>query len=139
PWRSDSMYAEILSAFTDAENDFPIHHRYDSVKFVQRKTKDLKFHTTYWVPWLKGQIMYHVILTVMNHPLIYTLMAQHNLNFGAPNTFWIRLADLARKHATWISRLIDKTTDRQIELTYPFFGYAAAVAATVHLYLLLQR
>ncbi|KAM0280073.1 hypothetical protein ACHAQH_004269 [Verticillium albo-atrum] len=134
PWRHDSTYAKVLSDFMETENRIPMCHRYDSVKFYERKMEELKMNRDYWAPWLKEQFTYHVIPTVLNHPFLYIIGAQHNPNLGIPNTFWRRSSEQALLHATWIVRMIDMVVDKQIALVDPFFGHAAAIAATVHLY-----
>ncbi|RMJ20204.1 hypothetical protein CDV36_000019 [Fusarium kuroshium] len=134
PWRHDSMYAKVLADFMETENRIPMCHRYDTVKFYERKVEDLKMHRDYWAPWLKEQFTYHVIPTVLNHPFLYIVGAQHNPNLAIPNTFWRRSSELALLHSTWIVRMIDMVVDKQVPLADPFFGHVAAIAATVHLY-----
>jgi hypothetical protein len=134
PWRRDSMYATVLSDFMEAENRIPMCHRYDSVKFYERKVEDIKANRDYWATWLKEQFTYHAIPTVLNHPFLYIVGAQHNPNLAIPNTFWRRSSELALIHSTWIVRMIDMVLDKQVPLTDPFFGHIAAIAATVHLY-----
>ncbi|KAG6184728.1 hypothetical protein E4U10_006329 [Claviceps purpurea] len=134
PWRRDSTYATVLSDFMEAENSIPMCHRYDSVKFYERKVEDLRANRDYWTTWLKEQFTYHAIPTVLNHPFLYIIGAQHNPNFAIPNTFWRRSSELALIHATWIVRMIDMVLDKQVHLTDPFFGHIAAISATVHLY-----
>ncbi|KAG6013626.1 hypothetical protein E4U43_007195 [Claviceps pusilla] len=134
PWRRDSTYATVLSDFMEAENSIPMCHRYDSVKFYERKVEDLKTNRDYWTTWLKEQFTYHAIPTVLNHPFLYIIGAQHNQNLAIPNTFWRRSSELALIHATWVVRMIEMAVDKQVHLTDPFFGHIAAIAATVHLY-----
>ncbi|KAG6063746.1 hypothetical protein E4U32_000951 [Claviceps aff. humidiphila group G2b] len=134
PWRRDSTYATVLSDFMEAENSIPMCHRYDSVKFYERKVEDLRTNRDYWTTWLKEQFTYHAIPTVLNHPFLYIIGAQHNPNLAIPNTFWRRSSELALIHATWIVRMIDMVLDKQVHLTDPFFGHIAAISATVHLY-----
>lgn len=134
PWRHDSMYAKVLSDFLETENRIPMCHRYDSAKFYRRKIEELKVNRDYWAPWLKEQFTYHAIPTVLNHPFLYIVGAQHNPNLAIPNTFWRRSSEAALLHATWIVRMIDMVEDKQVPLADPFFGHVAAIAATVHLY-----
>lgn len=134
PWRRDSMYSKVLSDFMEAENRIPMCHRYDTVKFYERKVEDLRMNRDYWTPWLKEQFTYHAIHTVLNHPFLYIVGAQHNPNLAIPNTFWRRSSELALLHSTWIVRMIDMVVDKQMPLVDPFFGHIAAIAATVHLY-----
>ncbi|KAH7133629.1 hypothetical protein EDB81DRAFT_658761 [Dactylonectria macrodidyma] len=134
PWRYDSMYAKVLSDFMETENRIPMCHRYDSVKFYERKVEEVRMNRDYFAPWLKEQFTYHSIHTVLNHPFLYIVGAQHNPNLAIPNTFWRRSSELALLHSTWIVRMIDMVVDKQIPLVDPFFGHVAAIAATVHLY-----
>lgn len=134
PWRHDSTYAVVQSDFMETENRIPMCHRYDSVKFYARTVEELRRNHDYWAPWLKEQFTYHVIPTVLNHPFLYIVGAQHNPNLAIPNTFWKRSSELALLHATWIVRLIDMIVDKQVPIVDPFLGHVAAIAATVHLY-----
>lgn len=134
PWRHDSMYAMVLSDLTELENKLSLCHRYDSVKFYERRPDELRRKRDYWTPWLKLQFTYHTILTVLNHPFLYIVASQYNHNLTIPNTFWRRSSELVVLHATWIVRMIDMVNDKKMRLTDPFFGHAAAIAATVHLY-----
>ncbi|KPM34086.1 hypothetical protein AK830_g12485 [Neonectria ditissima] len=134
PWRHDSTYARVLSDFMEIENRIPICHRWDSVKFYDRKVEELQVNRDYWAPWLKEQFTYHAIQTALNHPFLYIVGAQHNPNLAIPNTFWRRSSELALIHSTWIVRMIDMVVDKQVPLADPFFGHVAAIAATVHLY-----
>ncbi|KAH8424465.1 putative C6 transcription factor [Aspergillus melleus] len=134
PWRHDSMYAMIQSDLTEMENKHSHCHRYESVKFYERRPDELRVNRDYWVPWLKLQFTYHSILTVLNHPFLYIAASQYNNNLTIPNTFWRRSSELVLLHATWVVRLIDMVTDKKLQLVDPFFGQAALIAATVHLY-----
>lgn len=134
PWRHDSAYSMVNSDFMETEHRIPIYHRYDSVKFFDRTPEDLRMNHDYWAPWLKEQFTYHAIPTVLNHPFLYIVAAQHNPDLAIPNTFWRRSSELALLHATWIVRIIDMIVEKQVLLTDPFFGHMAAIAATVHMY-----
>ncbi|KAL4881651.1 hypothetical protein BJY04DRAFT_207430 [Aspergillus karnatakaensis] len=134
PWRHESMYSVVLSDLTEIENSTSLCHRYDHVQFYRRTADDLARNRAYWVPWVKLQFMYHAILTVLNHPFLYIIASQHNPNLAIPNSFWRRSSELVLLHATWIVRLIDMVSEKQVRLTDPFFGHVAAIAASVQLY-----
>jgi hypothetical protein len=124
----------VLSDLTEIENKLSLCHRYESVKFYERETDELEVMRDYWAPWLKLQFTYHSILTVLNHPFLYIVASQHNPNLAIPNAFWRRSSEQVVLHATWIVRMIDMVSDKNFRLIDPFFGHAAAIAATVHLY-----
>lgn len=134
PWRHDSTYAMVLSDLTEIENKLSQCHRYDSVKFYEREADELQMIPDYWMPWLRSQFTYHCILTVLNHPFLYIVASQYNSNLTIPNTFWRRSSELVLLHATWIVRMIDMLSDKSVRVIDPFFGHAATIAATVHLY-----
>ncbi|QKX64599.1 uncharacterized protein TRUGW13939_11774 [Talaromyces rugulosus] len=134
PWFHDSMYAMILSDLMEIENRTPLCHRYESVKFYERKAEELRLHRAYWVPWLKAQFLYHAIHTILNHPFLYIVSSQHNQNLAIPNSFWRRSSELVLLHATWIVRLIDMVQDKQVRMVDPSICHMVAIAATVQLY-----
>lgn len=134
PWRRDSDYVQVLSDLVELETRFPLCHRYDTVKFYIRRREELINNQDYWKPWLKIQMLYHASQTLLNHPFIYLTLSQHNTNFAISNTFWRKSAETALLHATWTARMIDMVSEKQVELTDPFFAHAAAIGATVHLY-----
>lgn len=71
---------------------------------------------------------------MLNHPFLYIVASQHHPNLAIPNTFWRKSSELVLLHATWIVRMIDVVTEKEVQLVDPFYGHAAAIAATVHLY-----
>jgi hypothetical protein len=134
PWRHESMYSIVLSDLTEIENSTPLCHRYDHVQFYRRTAEELAVNRAYWVPWVKLQFMYHAILTVLNHPFLYIMASQRNPNLAIPNSFWRRSSELVLLHATWIVRLIDMVSEKNVRLTDPFFAHVTAIAASVQLY-----
>ena len=134
PWRLDSTYAKVLADMTEVENKVPWCHRYDSVKFYERQADEVSLNKSYWIPWIKLQVTWHSILVVLNHPFLYIVASQHHPNLAIPNTFWRRSSEIVLLHATWIVRVIDMVWEKGVKLIDPFFGHAAAIAATVHLY-----
>ncbi|PIG83044.1 hypothetical protein AARAC_004895 [Aspergillus arachidicola] len=134
PWRLDSTYAKVLADMTEIENKVPLCHRYDKLKFYQRRSDEIQPQRNYWMPWLKLQFTWHAILTTINHPFLYIAASQSHPSLAIPNTFWRRSSELVLLHATWIVRLIDMAHEKKIKLLDPFFAHAAAIAATVHIY-----
>ncbi|KAL4789406.1 hypothetical protein BDV19DRAFT_397065 [Aspergillus venezuelensis] len=134
PWRLDSTYAKVLADMTEIENKAPLCHRYHIVKFNERQPDEVKVDKDYWMPWLKLQFTWHAILTMINHPFLYIVMSRGHPKLAIPNTFWRKSLELVLLHATWIVRTIDMVQEKDIWLLDPFFGHAAAIAATVHLY-----
>ncbi|KAE8413134.1 hypothetical protein BDV36DRAFT_269391 [Aspergillus pseudocaelatus] len=134
PWRLDSVYAKVLSDLTEIENKVPLHHRYDVVRFFERRPDEVNLNKDYWLPWLKLQFTWHSIMTMINHPFLYITASQHHPNLTIPNTFWRKSSELVLLHATWIARTIDMAQEKKLQLLDPFFAHAAAIAATVHLY-----
>ncbi|KAJ0423520.1 hypothetical protein BJY00DRAFT_321655 [Aspergillus carlsbadensis] len=134
PWRHESMYSIVLSDLTEIENSTPLCHRYDHVQFYRRTAEEVAVNRAYWVPWVKLQFMYHAILTVLNHPFLYIMASQRNPNLAIPNSFWRRSSELVLLHATWIVRLIDMVSEKNVRLTDPFFAHVTAIAASVQLY-----
>lgn len=134
PWHHRSPYAHILADLIGLENCVPMCHRYDSVKFVERSEAEIQSDPAFWIPWMKGQLTYHLIYTVLNHPFLYITASQYDDRLTTPNTFWKKSSESVLLHATWVVRLLDRASEKRMQLADPFFAHAAAVAGTVHLY-----
>lgn len=134
PWNHRSTYATILSDLTEIENQVPMCYRYDSAKFYERQAEDIDLNRAFWYPWLRAQFTYHTIHVVLNHPYLYIFASRRLRKLEFPNTFWRKSSELALLHASWIARMIDMASEKQIQFIDPFFAHAAAVAATVHLH-----
>jgi hypothetical protein len=136
PWRADSIYTQILADLMAVEGRTPMCNRWQIVKLYDQERTEVESNGLFWKPWLATQITYHLILTIMNHPFLYMAAAQNNKKLAVLNTFWTRSSQLVLLHATWIVRIAEMILDREILLSDPIFGQAAAIAATVHLYYL---
>jgi hypothetical protein len=111
---------------------FPTAYRYDSAKFSERTVEEIHEKRHFWLPWMKLQVTYHTLLSVLNHPFLYSSRASKPR--PGPNAFWRTSTDLALLHSTWIARLIAMAGKKELRLADPFFAHAAAVAATLHSY-----
>lgn len=132
PWQPDSDYTAINSQLLDMECAFPTSYRYDCANFMERAPEALHKYRDFWLPWMKIQITYHTIHSVLNHPFLYSPRVSKPK--PGPNAFWKTSTDLALLHSTWIARLIGMAVKKGLPLSDPFFSYAAAVAVTLHLY-----
>lgn len=134
PWQPDSDYTAINAQLLDMEGAFPVSFRYDASRFLERTTADLRRHAAFWLPWMKIQVTYHTLHAVLNHPFLYSPRVAQPRPPPGPNAFWKTSTDLALLHSTWIARLLGVASHKGLVLEDPFFGYAAAVAITLHLY-----
>ncbi|OKL61503.1 hypothetical protein UA08_03402 [Talaromyces atroroseus] len=134
PWAPESGYAVIGAHLMELETRFPMYHRYDAVKFLGRSTEELQRNRDYWSPWLCIQIVYHAIHSVLNHPFLYSSRPNQSIQMSVPNTFWKTSSELAFLHSSWTVRLIDMVWEKDYEVSDPFLGHCAAIAATIHVY-----
>ncbi|KAK6369586.1 hypothetical protein LTS17_009492 [Exophiala oligosperma] len=132
PWHSDSEYAQINAQLLDMETTIPSFYRYDVAKFPERDEAEIVEKKAFWLPWVRLQITYHTIHSVINHPFLYSSKA--SMPRPGANAFWRTSSELALLHSTWIARLIGMATNKGLELADPFFAHSAAVAATLHSY-----
>lgn len=132
PWKSDSQYTAINSRLLEMECVFPTSYRYDAAKFSERSEEELNADRDFWLPWMKIQLTYHTLHSVLNHPFLYS--SRESRPKQGPNAFWKTSTDQALLHSTWIARLINMASEKSFVLADPFFGYSASVAATLHLY-----
>lgn len=134
PWLNNSAYAIMNSRLIELENQVPIQHRYDTVRFYDQDAEILKKHSDYWHPWLRLQFTYHAIHAALNHPFVHVWVSRNSPGLASPNTFWKRCSELGLLHATWLVRLIDMATEKQFPLADPIFAHAAAISATIHIF-----
>ncbi|CAK7236765.1 hypothetical protein SEUCBS140593_009729 [Sporothrix eucalyptigena] len=133
PWHPDADYTAIYAQLLDMEGAFPLTFRYDAARFIDQPLDELKRQGDFWLPWMKIQVTYHTIHSVLNHPFLYSPRVSQPRP-GGPNAFWKTSTDLALLHSTWIARILGMAYKKGLALADPFFVYAAAVAITLHLY-----
>lgn len=132
PWKSDSTYTNINSHIMDQDTTFPDCHRFDAAKFSERSVADIAAQREYWLPWMRVQINFHLIHCILNHPFLLS-SSKPKQNVGT-NNFWKSASQLALLHSTWISRLLEMSKEKGLQLSDPIFTYAAVVATTLHTY-----
>lgn len=132
PWHTDSGYTAISSHLLDMECAFPQWCRYDNARFQERSATKITKNRHFWLPWMKIQITYHTIHSVLNHPFLYATRTRKPR--PGPNGFWKTSTDLALLHSTWVARLIEMAKKKDLQLADPYFAHAAAISATLHLY-----
>jgi len=134
PWQPDSDYTKLYSRLLDVEMGWPVHLSYNAVRFPSVSPQDAHSNRLELLPWVRVQITYHAIHCVLNHPCLYTSMAETPKDKLGGNTFWRSSYEKALRHCTWISRLIRTANEKGLHFSDPFFAQAAAIASTLHLY-----
>jgi hypothetical protein len=132
PWRPNSDYIKLCSQLLDFEGTHPATLTYNVVKFAERDAEEIREHRDQWLPWLRGQMTYHAIHCVLNHPFLYSIRVFQRAK--GTNTFWRSSSEKALRHCTWISRFIRLARDKGLESNDPFLVQAAGIAGTLHLY-----
>lgn len=132
PWRPNSDYVKLCSQLLDFEGTHPTALTYNTVKFAERDVQEISERRDQWMPWLRGQMTYHAIHCVLNHPFLYSIRVSQRAK--GTNTFWRSSSEKALRHCTWISRLIRLARDKGLESNDPFLVQAAGIAGTLHLY-----
>ncbi|KAL9567297.1 hypothetical protein ACKAV7_008539 [Fusarium commune] len=115
PWHPDSDYTRLS-------------------KFPEISPLEVENNRMDWLPWLRVQMTYHTIHCVLNHPSLYTVMAETPKSRLGGDSFWRASYLKALRHCTWVSRLIRTAEEKNLRLADPFFAQAAAIASTLHLY-----
>ena len=132
PWRPNSDYVKLCSQLLDFEGTHPTALTYNAVRFAERDRQEIRDHRDQWLPWLRGQMTYHAIHCVLNHPFLYSIKVFQRAK--GTNTFWRSSSEKALRHCTWISRLIRLARDKGLESNDPFLVQAAGIAGSLHLY-----
>jgi hypothetical protein len=134
PWSSESEYSKIITLQMQVETLMPYTHRFRYAKLAERSARELEANRVYWGPWFLNQLLYHTILCLLNHPLLVSLSLR-NYNRTIPEIFLQHSSDIISSHTTWVMHLIKLCTEKPFKVTDPFFGYSAAVIATIELQL----
>ncbi|CEI61379.1 unnamed protein product [Fusarium venenatum] len=134
PWHPESDYTKLCSQVLDIEMYHPVHLSYNRVKFPSISAQDAHTNRSDLLPWVRIQVAYHAIHCVLNHPCLYTSMAETPRERLGGNTFWRASCEKALRHCTWISRLIRTANEKGLKIVDPFLAQAAAIACTLHLY-----
>ncbi|KAL2062476.1 hypothetical protein VTL71DRAFT_6742 [Oculimacula yallundae] len=134
PWQPDSGYTRLCSSLLEVEISHPTSLSYNAVNFSALPMEDIQRDRSSFLPWLRVQVTYHTIHCVLNHPFLYSSMADPPRQRLGAGTFWRGSYEKALRHCTWVSRLIRLASEKGLLLADPFFAQAAAIASTLHLY-----
>ncbi|KAF6521681.1 hypothetical protein HZS61_015939 [Fusarium oxysporum f. sp. conglutinans] len=134
PWHPGSDYTRLCSRLLEVEMIWPISLSYNATKFPELSPLEVENNRMDWLPWLRVQMTYHTIHCVLNHPSLYTVMAETPKSRLGGDSFWRASYLKALRHCTWVSRLIRTAEEKNLRLADPFFAQAAAIASTLHLY-----
>ncbi|KAF5617495.1 hypothetical protein F25303_13263 [Fusarium sp. NRRL 25303] len=128
PWHPDSDYTKLCSRMLEVEMIWPISISYNAAKFPEISPLEVENNRMDWLPWLRVQMTYHTIHCVLNHPSLYTVMAETPKSRLGGDSFWRASYLKALRHCTWVSRLIRTAEEKNLRLADPFFAQAAAIA-----------
>jgi hypothetical protein len=57
----------------ESETRMPWKYRFKPSRFAEQEPEQIQSHREYWVSWIMLQLLYHSILTLLNHPLLLSL------------------------------------------------------------------
>ncbi|RDW82934.1 hypothetical protein BP5796_04425 [Coleophoma crateriformis] len=132
-WAPNSGHFHLVEHIMEWESYLCKNHRYAHVRFAEHQSGDIEKNSRYWGPWLLVQFTYHGTLCLLNHPFIY-LEKPGILETPESSTFSEKSSDIALLHAKHITRLIDTLEQKDVQVSDPFLGYCATIAATVNLW-----
>lgn len=131
PWRTGSALAILESEWMIFETQFADVHRYMNVDFKRRGRQDPQSRP-YLSTWLCVQFLLHSILCLLHHPFVTMIKLRH-LTENLSATFLQKSFETSLLHSRWIARFIKEMAEADLRLCDPFFGYLAAIAATIQL------
>ncbi|QQK39575.1 c6 zinc finger domain containing protein [Penicillium digitatum] len=129
PWSPDSKYSATLRKLMDLGQKLPPLHRYRCIKPSSLTANDLEEARDYWAPWFLSRFLYHTIICLLNHPFLITMQMQGIQ--GVSEVFLQQTTFSITHHTSWFLHFIAFLEARQFRITDPFFGYCAAVVATI--------
>ncbi|CAI7570508.1 unnamed protein product [Penicillium pancosmium] len=131
PWQSGSALAILESEWMQFETQFADTHRYMNVDF-KRRARDEPQSRPYLLTWLSVQFLFHSIPCLLHHPFVTMIKLRH-MPGNLSATFLQKSFETSLIHSRWISRFIREMAEVDLRLYDPFFGYLAAIAATIQL------
>ncbi|KAJ5090964.1 hypothetical protein N7532_009648 [Penicillium argentinense] len=131
PWQSGSALAMLESEWMQFETQFADAHRYMNVDFT-RRARDEPQSRPYLATWLCVQFLFHSIQCLLHHPFVTMIKLRH-MRGNLSATFLQKSFETSLIHSRWIARFVKEMADADLQLCDPFFGYLAAIAATIQL------
>lgn len=133
PWQTGSPLAMLESEWLQFETHFSDEHRYMNVDF-QRQAREKQDPQTraYLSTWLCVQFLFHSIQCLLHHPFVVMVKVRH-MKGNLSTTFLQKSHENSLLHSRWIARFIREMAEVDFPMYDPFFGYLAAVAATIQL------
>ncbi|KAJ5895005.1 hypothetical protein N7495_006696 [Penicillium taxi] len=129
PWQTGSALSILESEWMDFETEFVDTHRYVNVDFRRRAREDPKSRP-YLSTWLCVQFLFHGIQCLLHHPFV-TMIKLREMSGNISATFLQKSFETSLLHSRWIARFIREMSEVDLRLCDPFFGYLAAIAATI--------
>lgn len=131
PWQSGSALAMLESEWMQFETQFADTHRYMNVDF-KRRARDEPQSRPYLSTWLCVQFLFHTIQCLLHHPFV-TMIKLRQMRGNLSATFLQKSFETSLIHSRWIARFVREMAEADLRLYDPFFGYLAAIAATIQL------
>ncbi|KAJ5151320.1 uncharacterized protein N7482_010572 [Penicillium canariense] len=131
PWQTGSALAILESEWMQFETQFADNHRYMNVDF-KRRARHEPLSRPYLSTWLCVQFLFHSIQCLLHHPFV-TMVKLRHLNENMSATFLQKSFETSLLHSRWIARFIKEMKEVELRVYDPFFGYLAAIAATIQL------
>ncbi|KAJ5184025.1 hypothetical protein N7492_001641 [Penicillium capsulatum] len=131
PWQTGSALAVLDSEWLEFETQFADKHRWMNVDF-KRRAREEPESRDYLCTWLCVQFLFHGIQCLFHHPFVTMIKLRH-LSCNLSATFLQKSFESSLLHSRWIARFIKDMTEVDLRLWDPFFGYLAAIAATIQL------
>ncbi|KAJ5083297.1 hypothetical protein N7456_012724 [Penicillium angulare] len=131
PWQSGSALSILESEWMQFETQFEDTHRYKNVDFNRRAREDPDSRQ-YLSTWLCVQFLLHSIQCLLHHPFV-TMVKLRDMSGNLSATFLQKSFEASLLHSRWIARFIKEMSEVQLKIYDPFFGYLAAIAATIQI------
>ena len=131
PWQTGSALSILESEWMQFETQFADTHRYMNVDFKRRAREEPQSHP-YLSTWLCVQFLLHSIQCLLHHPFVTMIKLRH-MSGNLSATFLQKSFETSLLHSRWIARFIKEMAEVDMRLCDPFFGYLAAIAATIQL------
>ncbi|WZH42081.1 uncharacterized protein QYS62_003049 [Fusarium acuminatum] len=130
PWSPDSAHTRINLELIAFESNTPERLFLCNAYLSSRTRVEVSQHPEYWNRFMVGQIMWHAIHAILNHPFIHLSLLTSRDSIPPSCFFLQQRIDMAIYHCNWTFRLLEMFNNL-MDIVDPMIADIIACTATV--------
>jgi len=133
PWDSRSEFSRIYGILLSFESYAVGTGPFETFEAVMERCFELRGNVDFQQAchYIYAHLLYHVDQCLLHHPFLLRQRLKTS-NVRVPPGFISMAVERSRKHAVFLSRILNMLQQYDCEVVPSFFGYAAVIAGVVH-------